>query len=629
TRVVDYETVFASLDSDGAPRNVRLVDTIRVSGEGDVVVTDPTSTEDFRVLSGFQSPEVGDGEVTYTIENLSGTEEFVAASTPDVEPPVSMRVVYYLDGELVEAEDVVGQTGRVTIDFDVTNDTGATTELTYKDAAGEEQSFTQEVPVPMVAQLQMELPGDRVTNIFAPDAEMITDPQGDITMLWNMVMVPPIGSTVQSPMLMMDAEDFELGAIRLLAVPVAPVEREFLNFAEEEFQGGVDKASGLYEGATELSSSIEELHDGTLDLLDGMQQLFDGAQELAAGLAEGFTGSGKLTAGLGEAVAGSSELTAGLGEAQSGSGRITGGLGDLKGGLKQIGGGLDLLSEGLPAGQAGAEDIAEAADGIQQIAAGLATNLQAIATGAGQIQAGAGQIQTGAGGIQTIVSGLASNLGTASTLLGGIPALCDADPDCAGATGIVARALTAQAIANGVSACLTGGGTPCSGNPSVSNIAGSIGTGAAQIVAGAGQIQAGSLAIQACLVGGGTPCSGNPSVSAIAGLIEAGAVELALGVAEALDGLGQLSAGVDEAIDGSKRLFAGSQELTAGLGEGVEGSQKLTAGLGEADSGSGELTAGLGKAASGSDRLAEGIGEAKGGAGQIEQGVYSVNELGV
>jgi putative membrane protein len=624
TTVIDYETVFASLDSDGAPRNVRLVDTIRVSGEGDVVVTDPTSTEDFRVLSGFQSPEVGDGEVTYTIEDLSGTEEFVTASTPDVAPPVSMRVVYYLDGELVEAEDVVGETGRVTIVFDVTNDTGASTELTYKDAAGEEQSFTQEVPVPMVAQLQMELPGDRVTNIFAPEAEKITDPQGDITLQWSMVMVPPIGSTVQSPMLMMDAEDFELGAIRLLAVPVAPVEREFLNFAEEEFQGGVDKASGLYEGATELSSSIEELHDGTLDLLDGMQQLLDGAQELAAGLVEAFTGSGKLTAGLGEAVAGSGELTAGLFEAQSGSGRITGGLGDLKGGLKRIGGGLDLLSEGLPAGQAGAEDISEAADGIQQIAAALASNLGTLAAGAGsigtgaaQIQAGAGQIQTGATGIQTIAGSVGPPLQAAS-------ALCDADPDCA---TIVTAMLTAHA-------CLVG--ASCGGNPTISQIAGSINTGAGQISAGAGQIvgganaiQAGANAVAACLTGSGTPCSGNPSVSAIAGLVEAGALELAQGVADALDGLGQLSAGVDEAIDGSKRLFAGSQDLTAGLGEAVEGGQKLTAGLGEAASGSGELTAGLGKAASGSDRLAEGIGEAKGGAGLIEQGVYSVNELGV
>jgi putative membrane protein len=624
TTVIDYETVFASLDSDGAPRNVRLVDTIRVSGEGDVVVTDPTSTEDFRVLSGFQSPEVGDGEVIYTIEDLSGTEEFVTASTPDVAPPVSMRVVYYLDGELVEAEDVVGQTGRVTIQFDVTNDTGASTELTYKDAAGDERSFTQEVPVPMVAQLQMELPGDRVTNIFAPEAEKITDPQGDITLQWSMVMVPPIGSTVQSPMLMMDAEDFELGPIRLLAVPVAPVEREFLNFAEEEFQGGVDKASGLYEGATELSSSIEELHDGTLDLLDGMQRLLDGAQELAAGLAEAFTGSGKLTAGLGEAVAGSGELTAGLFEAQSGSGRITGGLGDLKGGLKQIGGGLDLLSEGLPAGQAGAEDISEAADGIQQIAAGLASNLGTLAAGAGsiatgatQIQAGAGQIQTGATGIQTIAGNVGPPLQTAS-------GLCNEDPDC---TTIVTAMLTAHA-------CLVG--ASCGGNPTISQIAGSINTGAGQISAGAGQIvsganaiQAGANAIAACLTGPGTPCSGNPSVSAIAGLIEAGALELALGIAEALDGLGQLSAGVDEAIDGSKRLFAGSQDLTAGLGEAVEGGQKLTAGLGEAASGSGELTAGLGEAASGSDRLAEGIGEAEKGAGQIEQGVYSVNELGV
>lgn len=623
-RIIDYETIFASLDSDGTPRNVRLVDTIQVVGEGDVIVIDPTSTADFRVLSGFQSPEIGDGEVTYTIENLEGSEEFVTSSTPDVNAPVSMLVTYHLDGERVEAEDIVGQSGRASIAFHVTNDTGQPTELTYEDAQGEERIFTEEVPIPMVAQLQMELPGDRVTNIFAPDAEKITDPRGDITLQWNMVMVPPIGSTVQSPMVMMDVDDFEIGAVRLLAVPVAPEEREFLAFAEEEFQVGADKASGLYAGTTDLSSSIEELHDGTLDLLDGMQQLFDGARELAAGLQEAFTGSGQLTAGLGEAFRGSGELTGGLGDAQAGSGKITGGLGNLKDGLKQIGGGLDLLSGGLPAGQAGAEDISEAADGIQQIAASLATNLQAIATGAASIATGGSQIQAGAGQIQAGATGIQTIAGTVGPPLQAASGLCDLDPDCA---AIVTAMLTAHA-------CLVG--PSCGGNPTISQIAGSIDTGAGQIATGAGQIVAGANAIQfganaigACLTGPGTPCSGNPSVSAIAGLIEAGALELALGLADALDGIGQLSAGVEEAIDGSKRLFAGSQDLTSGLGEAVEGGRKLTAGLSEAATGSSKLTTGLGEAASGSGRLADGIGEARAGAGLIEQGVYSVNELGV
>ena len=316
TKVLDFESIIASLEADGTPINVRLVDTLRVLGQGDVTVTDTMPTEDFRVLSGFSGPEVGDGQVTYTVDDLQGEAEFISAATPDVRPPLSMLVTYYLDGERVEPEDIVGATGQVEIMFDVRNNTGEAQELTYRDADGVMQPFTEEVPIPMIGQLQMEADTEHVSNIEAPEAEKVTDSRGNITVLWNLVMVPPIGGTVQTAEILMDAEDFEMGAVRLLAVPVAPKDREFLAYAEEELTSGEDSAAGLSAGAAELSSSLGELHDGTLDLLDGMRQLFTGAQELTAGLGEAFSGSGRLTSGLGVARAGSAELHTGLRDAE-------------------------------------------------------------------------------------------------------------------------------------------------------------------------------------------------------------------------------------------------------------------------------------------------------------------------
>ena len=625
--VVDFETLFASIEADGTPRNVRLVNTLRILGEGNVVVTDPTSTEDFRVLSGFSSPEVGDGEVTYTVEGLDGAEEFVSVSTPDVEPPVSMLVTYLLDGERVEPEDVVGASGDVRMVFDVANNTSESQELTYKAANGEQQTFTDEVPLPMVAQLQMELPSGTVTGIDAPEAEKVTDSRGNITLLWNLVMVPPIGDTVQSVEVGMRAEDFQVGAVRLTAVPVAPKNREFLAFAEDELAHGQESAAGLYEGSTVLGSNMDSLHDGTLDLLDGMEQLLAGAQELAAGLGEAFSGSGQLTSGLGRAHSGSGELSAGLGDAREGSGLITGGLGDLRGGMKQIGGGLDLvgggldqLAAGLPEGQVGAGQISDAAAGIQAIAASLADCLTgggtpcsgnpSVSNIAGSISAGGTALQGAAGQVGTVSGGIGATLS-------GVPD-CDEtlEPACTPIEGAIATALGLNANIPALVAGIQGGLT--------------------NIIGGANGIQAIVAGLSACLTGGGTPCSGNPSVSNIAGQIQAGALQLAEGIAEAIDGVGQLTDGVGElsdgmteALDGVGELHDGSRELTSGLGDAVEGSRALTVGLGEAASGSARLTDGLGRAADGSGRLAEGQGEAKDGAGQIEQGVYSINELGL
>ncbi|HEX6263049.1 MAG TPA: hypothetical protein VF097_09405 [Actinomycetota bacterium] len=688
-KVVDYETIFASLDADGSLRSVRLVDQLRVFGEGDILVTDPAPTEDFRNLSGTGDPEVGEGTVDWPIQDLSGSAEFLTASTPAVDPPLSMVVAYYLNGEPIDGPDLVGSGGTIDMAFDVSNTTSQSMEVTYEDGAGNTRTAIEQVPIPMVAELQMELEKERFSVVEAPGADIITDPNGNLVVRWSMVMVPPIGELTQSFTVRLDTEDFQLGPVRLTGVPVAPRDRPFLAFAEEELESGHESAASLFAGSGELSSNLEALHDGTLDLLDGMQQLFDGSKELATGLQEAASGSGRLAEGAGEATVGSGQLTAGLGDALSGSSQITGGLTDLSKGLKRLFRGAQRLADGLPAAQAGATEIALGAQALDVALAALKAGLEMAETGgvqisagaaairdclvgggtpcsgnpsvnaiAGQIAGGAGQIETGAGQIQTGAGQIEAGAGQIQAGAGGIQGAAGTlEGACIGDTG-AASCPTVAAIAAAISA---GAGDIGTGAGAIVVGAQGIGVGAGQIVGGAQSIQTGAVGIQSIVAGlaaaldqiiaGAQQIEGGlgqaiagiglpsdaPDASIRGGLnaIRQGALQLADGMADAIAGIGDedtpdtLLFGANAASEGADLLRAGSAQLTSGLGEAHSGSGELTAGLTQISDGAGQLASGLGEASSGSSRLSKGIGDAKDGAQQIEQGVYLVNEVGV
>src|SRR5207249_2822397 len=111
-RVVDYETITGSLNADGSLSRVRLLDDLRVYGTGSVTVTDPVATEGLRNLLGFSGPEpVGDNNVRYTINDLSGSKQFLTVSTPDRQVPLAMSVGYTLNGQSINGSDLVGKSG--------------------------------------------------------------------------------------------------------------------------------------------------------------------------------------------------------------------------------------------------------------------------------------------------------------------------------------------------------------------------------------------------------------------------------------------------------------------------------------------------------------------------------------
>lgn len=657
-RIVDYETLFGTLEPDGSLKNLRLVDQIRVFGVGNIVISDPTATEDFRNVIGAGDPEVGEGVVEWRIANLSGRQDFISAGVPDVEPGLSMLITYYVNGERVEASDVVGASGSVDITFDVSNTTAVPMEVTYEDGSGKTLTATEPVPIPMVAELQMVLPGGSFSAVdVMGQADVVTAPLGDLIVRKQFVFVPPIGELTQSFTLHVETDDFQIEEIQLAGAPVAPKDRPFLAFAEEELAGGVESATSLYAGTTELSSNLSDLQAGAQELLAGMQQLLDGARELAAGLQE--------------AAAGSGELTTGLGEASSGSSQITGGLDQLSGGLKKILGGLEQLADGLPDAEAGATEIATGLSAIDAALATLKAGLQSAQAGAAALQLGAGQIAAGTQGVKDCLTGAGATVcggasPSISTIAGGIGAgaggigagagdiAAGAADLQAGAADLAANIAALAAFCGGDAVCLgtvtalqDGANELAAGAAALAGGAGAIAAGAGEIAVGAGGIQTIAANLAAAMdeiaagggaIGGGAALLVAGLGDAIAGIgnstdrpkqsirggvaaLQAGALRLSSGLADAVAGLGS-AADRNTLIGGTTAAVAGADELTAG-------SAKLTTGLDEAESGSARLTSGLEEAADGSGRLADGLGQAAGGAGQVEQGTYLINEVGV
>ena len=515
--VLDYEAMFVSLDPDGSARNVQFVDTLNVVGNGAVQITDATPTADFRNRSGTGGTEVGENRVTWDA-TIDGSAELVSSGTPDVPPPLSMLATYHVNGERVEPDNLVGADGAIEMFFDITNTTSQPQTITYEDGSGRELTAQEDVPIPLAAQIQLVLPRGDISGVEAEGAEIVTEPNGDLLVVWNTVFMPPVGSLTQTfSVHVRQAEDFRLGEFRVIGSPISPSQREYTSYASDVLGGDNADALSAFSGATQIGENLDAVHEGSLELLDGMKQLLAGSQE--------------LTTGLGRAASGSGELASGLGDASEGSGLISGGLASLQSGLSKILAGLKQLKAGLPAAQTGTA-------GIQAIAASLDENLTNMLTG-----------------VNGIVS-LATNLNT----LGFDPTGCVGGAACALTGGGPTIKQIAQGVAAGIpsiQACLTGAGTPCAGNPSISSIAGQISAGVDDALAGLG-----SAGNPNTLIGGTTAALNGT------GQLLDGSKELFAGLQRAASGAGELASGLNDA-------FSGSGQITEGLRTAGAGTQSL------------------------------------------------------
>jgi putative membrane protein len=435
------QSILTELAPDGEPGTSRVFTQLTVQGEGDVSVSLPNqSTEGLRALDGFGGPDVEGDEVVHTLD-ASPQDGARARTVADntAELPVSMSVVYRLDGQEVDPGDVAGVDGNVEVEYTIRNHTAEPTDIVSFDAENNRVVETMDVAVPMVGTLSLTLPPS-FANIDAPGAVTAGDGRGNTVVNFSLLLFEPLGSEELTISWSADSVDTAIPDTSLQVLPVDDRSFGSLGATAEAYKGATGSLTDLANGALIINSNLQLLASGAGELFDGLaNSAVPGANELADGLEDAADGAGQLSDGLGQARAGGVQLADGLGELAAGATQLADGQQAALAGSRELSSGLGQLADGAGQVAAGNRDAAaggatlrsglgQLADGAAQVAAGnrdaaaggrqLSAGLGDLALGATRLSVGLGDASTGAGELSSGLGALATGAGRLSVGLG-------------------------------------------------------------------------------------------------------------------------------------------------------------------------------------------------------------------
>ncbi|MBG9785332.1 YhgE/Pip domain-containing protein [Shouchella lehensis] len=310
------EVVYANLFANGGIQELYIVNALTVTEEG--LVSDYGSYDTITNLTDLSAIEQKDEEIT--LNAPVGTFHYQGNIQKDPQLPWDIEIRYLLDGDQLDAEEIVGESGTFELEIDITqNDTM-------------DEAFFDHY----LLQVSVPLNSDLFTAIDAPDATIAN--AGKNKQLAFTVM-PEEGAELR---LSAEASAIELESIEISALPSS--------FAidipdTEELTGEFDSLTG----------AIGELANGVGGLKNGIQELSSGLTELGKGSSQFQTGLTDLSSSGSDLVTASSQLQAGLNEVNTALNgaeddlsfdmgtELTSGIDELVAGLRELAGGLDTL----------------------------------------------------------------------------------------------------------------------------------------------------------------------------------------------------------------------------------------------------------------------------------------------
>lgn len=310
------EVVYANLFANGGIQELYIVNALTVTEEG--LVSDYGSYDTITNLTDLSAIEQKDEEIT--LNAPVGTFHYQGNIQKDPQLPWDIEIRYLLDGDQLDAEEIVGESGTFELEIDITqNDTM-------------DEAFFDHY----LLQVSVPLNSDLFTAIDAPDATIAN--AGKNKQLAFTVM-PEEGAELR---LSAEASAIELESIEISALPSS--------FAidmpdTEELTGEFDSLTG----------AIGELANGVGGLKNGIQELSSGLKELGKGSSQFQTGLTDLSSSGSDLVTASSQLQAGLNEVNTALNgaeddlsfdmgtELTSGIDELVAGLRELAGGLDTL----------------------------------------------------------------------------------------------------------------------------------------------------------------------------------------------------------------------------------------------------------------------------------------------
>ncbi len=671
--LVNDEVVLADLDPTGLPERAVLISRTTVQGPEREVI-DPASGTNVRYLDRLGRPEVGPDGVILVVggERPSALTE----ARFDKPLPVAVHAEYAVGGAVVPAATVPGASGEIAVTYTLTNTTAEQTELTYTDAAGEDQQSTQPVFVPFQGTLTVTLP-EGTDLIEAADAMLATDEQGQTVARWNISLFPPISTPIQTVALTMRSDRAGVPGASVVLTPAGSDQDPATGFSADLLTGATEGNGQLFEGLDALDEAAGQLAEGTDQLATGLAGLAGGASS-AVGASESLAaGIDGLADGAGKAADASDSLTAGVGQLADGADEVSDGSEELAGALGQAATGAQDLAEataalaratsGSPADQmtplveggaqieagllAASARIGSPADPVLDLATPLPPDGDAVCPAGGTappdddcvtIYQGVRALRDGLRAVDAVVSRLEGRVEEASDAFQSLvddltsikdnvtdaaqgaqelfDSLCVAVPPATEPTLDPASCAELQAIIDAAGSAL---GTAGGSLPDIDDLVAAItalGNQAAALSATLDNALASTekllLGVEAVGLAVGTGVPAQPGLATAMAALNVGLRQLAT----------QLTTSQAELNAALRSVAVGSEDLATGIDGAAAGADELADGAGQLAAGAGDAAAGAEELADGQQQLAEGAQGAATGADQLSTGLSGLAE---
>lgn len=396
------ETVYAVLGSDGSYSGATVVNCFVPSGE----IVDFGDYTSITNLMGDDKPTIEGSKIIWSAEMTQGAKRFYYQGETQKPLPLTFDITYHLGGRQIQAADIAGQTGELTVNITITNNTGT----------GETHEPTgRELLTPFAAQVSMSLDSGMYTVLDMPENATAVHAGETHTVSYASFPLPS-----ESFSFKLFGTDMQAPSLSMVLVPKSPP-------GLDAFGDYVD-IEGMRSGTEEMIEGTDDMLDGTGELLVGLRTLKNGVEELKSGLASLSSGTRPLSAGTGELAEGLRTLAASADEFQTGVGQYAAlfaafdaGMGALQenvigmtGKLSEMRDAAAVLDTGLGGLMSGAQGIASSNQELRNMAVALAQaypdDAGALASGLNAQQAVIDNLVDSLGDLALIASGLSSGL---------------------------------------------------------------------------------------------------------------------------------------------------------------------------------------------------------------------------
>ncbi len=319
--LVKDESVYVLAGADGTVQKIIVSDWIK-NAMGSTSISDLSELENIENVKGNEAYTMGGDHMR--IWDAQGNDIYYQGNI-EKELPVTLSVSYKLDGKTISSEKLAGQSGKVTIRFDFTNNQYETVSIDGKE---------EKIYVPFAMLTGMLLENDTFRNVEVSSGKLIND--GSRTAIIGLAF-PGLQSNLNIDTEKLTIPDHieitaDVTEFKMTNTVTIATNEVFQKLNTEKFHTTDDLDASL----AQLTDAIDQLTSGSSVLYDGLCTLLEKSNELVAGIDKLTDGAAQLTDGAKSLDTGVAELAGGAQELAAGLGQLTENSDDLNKGAGQI-----------------------------------------------------------------------------------------------------------------------------------------------------------------------------------------------------------------------------------------------------------------------------------------------------